>query len=87
MRENSTEMQTLKAAVNLALNDDWHGAHHIAQDSNHLLAHWIHAVLHKIEGDEWNSRYWYRRTDRQYEDYADPRAELQAILKRLDAQS
>ncbi len=87
MRDKSTEIEALQSAVNLALNDDWHAAHHIAQDSNHLLAHWIHAVLHKIEGDEWNSRYWYRRTDRQYEDYADPRAELQAILQLLKAQS
>ncbi|HEY8353513.1 MAG TPA: hypothetical protein VIK69_00685 [Methylophilaceae bacterium] len=87
MRDRPSETETLKQAVHLALSGDWHGAHHIAQDSNHLLAHWIHAVLHKIEGDEWNSRYWYRRTDRQYEDYTDPRAELRAILQRLDAQS
>jgi len=85
MRDKSTEMQILKSAVNLALNDNWHAAHHIAQDSSDPLAHWIHAVLHKIEGDEWNSRYWYRRTDRQYEDYADPRAELEAILQALGA--
>jgi len=85
MRDKPTEIEVLKSAVNLALNDDWHAAHHIAQDSSDPLAHWIHAVLHKIEGDEWNSRYWYRRTDRQYEDYADPRAELQAILQVLEA--
>jgi hypothetical protein len=85
MCDQSTEIQTLKSAVNLALNDDWHAAHQVAQDSTHLLAHWIHAVLHKIEGDEWNSRYWYRRAGRQYEDYLDPRVELQAILQELEA--
>ncbi len=87
MDGNSTERETLKSAVNLALNGDWHGAHHIAQDSSQQVAYWIHAVLHKIEGDDWNSRYWYRRTDKQYEDYADSRAELQAILQQLESQS
>jgi hypothetical protein len=40
-------------------------------------------VLHKIEGDEGNSRYWYRRTAHAYEAYANPRAELQAIRAAL----
>jgi hypothetical protein len=87
MQAGTAELGVLKDAVNLALSGDWHGAHHIAQDSNHPVAHWIHAVLHKIESDEWNSRYWYRRTDRRYEDFVDPRAELQAILEHIDLQS
>jgi hypothetical protein len=37
-------------------------------------------VLHKIEGDAGNSRYWYGRSGgRRYEDFADPRAELEAV--------
>ncbi|MFL9709640.1 hypothetical protein [Methylobacillus sp. Pita1] len=75
--------QSLLQAVELALNDDWDAAHEIAQDSNDVVAHWIHAVLHKIEGDEWNSRYWYRRTPHEYEEYADPKAELRAIAAAL----
>ena len=81
------ETEVLKSSVELALKGDWHQAHCIAQESDHPLAHWIHAVLHKIEGDEWNSRYWYRRTKRQYEDYADPDAELHAIRQQLEDQS
>jgi len=43
-------------------------------------------VLHKIEGAAWNSRYWYARSDgRQYEDFADPQAELRAIAAALKA--
>ena len=37
------------------------------------------AVLHKIEGDESNSRYWYRRSGQSYESWSDPKAELAAI--------
>ena len=52
----------LRRAIDLALSDQWDAAHRIVQqyDSN-LTAAWIHAVLHKIEGDLDNSRYWYRR--------------------------
>ena len=42
--------QLLKACA-LALAGDWDGAHNIAQDYSDNTANWIHAVLHKIEGD------------------------------------
>lgn len=75
----------LLAAVNLALDGDWDASHKIAQDYSDSNANWIHAVLHKIEGDEWNSKYWYARTaGRRYEDFADTGDELleiQRILK------
>ncbi|WP_369384880.1 hypothetical protein [Methylobacillus glycogenes] len=47
--------------------------------------HTVHAVLHKIEGDEWNSRYWYKRSKHEYEEFTDPQAELRAIAQQLDA--
>ena len=52
----------LLRAIELALGGQWDAAHRIVQqyDSDHTAA-WIHAVLHKIEGDLDNSRYWYRR--------------------------
>lgn len=82
---DSTLNAQLASAVTLALNSDWHGAHIIAQESNDPVACWIHAVLHKIEGDEGNSRYWYARSGtRHYEDYADPDAELRAIAQLLE---
>lgn len=71
-------------AVDLALAGDWEGAHNIAQADNHPLANWIHAVLHKMEGDVWNSRYWYARTvGRQYETFADATEELQVIRQQI----
>ena len=56
----------------------------IAQDSSDPLAYWIHAVLHKMEPDEGNSRYWYARARRLYEEYDDPMAELRAIERVLE---
>lgn len=73
--------QELTRAVELALAGDWEGAHAIAQaHEDESMACWIHAVLHKIEGDAENARYWYARAGQAYEAYADPRAEL-ATLK------
>lgn len=67
-------------AIDLALASDWDAAHRIVQvDEDAAAACWIHAVLHKIEGDAANSRYWYGRAHRTYEAFADPRAELAAI--------
>jgi hypothetical protein len=70
----------LKRAVDLAIAGDWDGAHVIAQrDEQNPLYRWLHACLHKIEGDEFNSRYWYSGTGHSYQDFATPEIELQAI--------
>lgn len=77
--------EDLKRAVDLAMSGDWDGAHQIAQrDERDAMHRWLHAILHKIEGDEINSRYWYRGTGHSYEEFASPQAELQAIRTALD---
>jgi hypothetical protein len=77
--------QQLKIAVQAALDGDWDKSHKIAQDYSDCTANWIHAVLHKIEGDVWNSKYWYARTHaKNYEDFSDARDELISILNNLD---
>jgi hypothetical protein len=74
----------LLQAADLALAGDWEAAHNIAQVYSDPLANWIHAVLHKMEGDAWNSRYWYARTaGQQYETFTDASAELLAIRQQL----
>ena len=44
--------------------DDWQQSHNIIQDINDDNAAWIHAYLHRKEGDIWNADYWYRRAGR-----------------------
>lgn len=39
----------------------WDAAHSVAQDIDTPLGSWIHALLHLIEGDISNARYWYQR--------------------------
>src|SRR4030095_1697032 len=43
---------------------DWEQSHNIIQDINDSDASWIHAYLHRKEGDHWNADYWYRRANR-----------------------
>jgi len=71
--------EDLKSAINLALEGEWDQAHIIVQELGSPMAAWIHAVLHKIEGDESNSRYWYARALKNYEDFSDPAEELKHI--------
>jgi len=75
--------EDLKSAISLALEGEWDQAHIIVQELGSPMAAWIHAVLHKIEGDESNSRYWYARARRSYEDFTDPKEELQHIGSQL----
>lgn len=73
-------------AVNAALAGKWDRAHAIVQrDEDDLFACWIHAVLHKIEGDAGNSRYWYARTGHSYGEFADAQQELAAIKRELES--
>ena len=38
---------------------DWESAHDIAQDIETPTGSWLHALLHLIEGDLGNARYWF----------------------------
>jgi hypothetical protein len=76
--------EELIRAVDAALAGDWETAHGIAQSyEGDATADWLHAVLHKIEGDTGNSRYWYRHAGHGFEDYTDVRAELAAIREAI----
>lgn len=43
---------------------DWDEAHRIAQDIDAADGSWVHAYLHRKEGDMSNASYWYRRAGR-----------------------
>ena len=76
--------EALLIAIQAALDSDWHTSHNIAQDYSDSTANWIHAVLHKIEGDVWNGKYWYASTNgKNYEDFSDVHQELRAIQQHL----
>jgi hypothetical protein len=43
---------------------DWDGAHELVQDDPSAEAAWVHAHLHRVEGDLSNAGYWYRRASK-----------------------
>ena len=44
-----------------ARKGNWDKAHNIAQSISTELGSWIHAYLHRVEGDLSNAGYWYRK--------------------------
>jgi len=40
---------------------NWQQAHNQVDHLNDQSSAWVHAYLHRKEGDTWNADYWYRR--------------------------
>ena len=59
---------------------DWDLAHRITQKEEGRDAAWVHAYLHRKEGDPGNARYWYHRAGRQ-----EARAALEAEWEEASA--
>lgn len=47
-----------------AAKGDWEKAHNLAQDDKTEAGSWVHAYLHRVEGDIPNANHWYRRAGR-----------------------
>jgi hypothetical protein len=45
---------------------EWQAAHEIVQEDKSVLAAWLHGIVHTLEGDLENARYWYRRARREF---------------------
>ena len=57
-----TSMPILLRALWHDAKGDWEAAHNIAQSKEGTQAYdRLHAYLHRVEGDNWNAKYWYRR--------------------------
>ena len=52
------------AALWWAAKGNWDAAHKIAQDEDDKVSAWVHAYLHRVEGDLGNAGYWYRQAGR-----------------------
>ena len=58
------ELSDTLLAMWYAGKDNRGKSHDIAQDIHTNEGSWIHAYLHRWEGDNWNANYWYRRAGR-----------------------
>lgn len=77
----------LIAAIDHALAGEWDEAHAIVQayetDPN---ACWIHAVLHRLQGDKENAAYWYRQAGQFEWPNTDPQGQLLHLRQQLGHQ-
>lgn len=65
----SSEPQGFSAALGALWCDahgEWDRAHQLVQDDESREAAWVHAYLHRKEGDAGNARYWYARARREF---------------------
>ncbi len=70
-------------AIDLAEAGEWDAAHRTVQPLSDPIACWIHANLHREEGDLGNADYWYRRAGKPRVDvsFAAERATIRAALE------
>ena len=74
----------LRQAVALLAAGDWKAAHEIVQeDEDSRPACWAHAIVHVMEGDAANARYWFRKAGRRFSD--DVAVEIAALAASLEA--
>jgi len=57
-------------ALWIEANGDWDGAHKVIQDMSDRSAAWVHAYLHRKEGDLTNAAYWYSRAGRELSSFS-----------------
>jgi hypothetical protein len=75
-------LPTSLAALWHAGRGDWSRAHELVQDATGTDSAWVHAYLHREEGDLGNAQYWYRRAGKPAAT-GDLRTEWRAIVGRL----
>jgi hypothetical protein len=62
--EPPPSLTSMQRAVWHGLRGEWEAAHELAQVQEDAEGAWVHAWLHRIEGDLGNADYWYRRAGR-----------------------
>ena len=73
---------TLLEALTLLERGEWSQAHAIVQQHETEYARWLHGIVHVLEGDLENARYWYNRAGRTFS--PDTKAELAAARGTLE---
>ena len=74
---------TLAKALEHLAAGEWQPAHQIVQGDESVLAAWMHGIVHTIEGDLANARYWYRKADRVFRGAEAVQDEIAAARSRM----
>ena len=76
----------LNTAIRHLQRGDFHKAHAIVQNDNTEMGCWAHGIVHMLEGDLGNARYWFRRAGRPFPRERDASAEIDALVTALRQQ-
>src|SRR5712691_2147019 len=79
------ENDRLIKAVELLATGAWKPAHEIVQKEESTLAAWLHGIVHTLEGDLDNARYWYRKAERAFPGPAAVQDEIAAARTMVEA--
>ncbi len=71
--------ESLRKAVDHLERGDWDAAHRIVQADESVHGCWLHGIVHVMEGDLPNARYWYARAGRAFS--SDAASEIVAARK------
>ena len=73
----------IERAVEMLERGDWQGAHEIVQEDSSQISCWAHGIVHMLEGDTSNARYWYRQAKRPFPREASAAKEIESLRKEL----
>ena len=74
----------MRQALEHLQKGDWQAAHEIVQrDEESPIACWAHGIVHIMEGDLPNARYWYGQAGRSFPSKPSVPAELAALGKEI----
>ena len=89
--ENSLSQEDPPAKVNVFLRSmwweakgNWEEAHRLVEDDPSAEGAWVHAYLHRVEGDQFNAGYWYRRAGKSMSELDLPDEWKKIVIALLD---
>ena len=80
------QMNALEKAIELIELDKWDESHNIVQGGDNKYYYLIHGLLHRIEGNMSNAKYWYNQADEVFPDNTIS-TEIQRIKELIEKQS
>ncbi len=69
--------------VSMLEQGDWQQAHANVQDDHSAIGCWLHGIVHLMEGDLSNARYWYTRAQRHFANDLSVAEELAEVRRAL----
>ena len=86
LEKTEPEIATLKLPLRAlwhAAHGHWDAAHKLVQDDPSADCAWVHAYLHRVEGDLGNARYWYHQAGKQPSTHLTLDQELEELIAAL----